>query len=157
MKRLWLLRHAKAVPADGSVADVARVLAPRGERDALVMGERLRARTLRTAQIVAAANAYPREAIVVDARLYLAPPRDILAVVTTVLPEVQSLLVVGHNPGLSDLAAQLAPELRDEDLPTCGVAALEQAGDDWATLSAASARLAYYDFPKNPAPQATSR
>lgn len=171
MKRLLLLRHAKAVPADGSIADAARALAPRGERDAQVMGERLRAhgprpdliltspaaRTLRTAQIVAAATDCRRDAIAVDARLYLAAPREILAAVATVARDVGTLLVVGHNPGLSELAAQLAPQLDDEDLPTCGIVALEEPADDWASVGAGRARLAYYDFPKNLGPPVTSR
>jgi phosphohistidine phosphatase len=171
VKRLLLLRHAKAVPADGSIADAARPLAPRGERDAQVMGDRLRARgprpdliltspatrTLRTAQLVAAANEYRRDAIAVDARLYLASPREILAAVATVTRDVGTLLVVGHNPGLSELALQLAPEIDDEDLPTCGLVALEEPGDDWASVGTGQAHLAYYDFPKNPASPIKSR
>jgi phosphohistidine phosphatase len=67
MRQLSLLRHAKAAPAEQALADIARPLAERGERDARRIGERLRqhqlppnlilaspsARTLRTAQLVA--------------------------------------------------------------------------------------------------------
>jgi len=171
VKRLLLLRHAKAVPADGSIADAARTLAPRGERDAQIMGERLRARgprpdlilaspaarTLQTAQIVAAANEYRRDAIAVDTRLYLASPLEILAAVAGVARDVQTLLVVGHNPGLSELAQRLAPGLDDGDLPTCAIVALEDLGADWANAGAARAHLAYYDFPKNPTRPVTNR
>ena len=77
MKRLLLLRHAKAVPATDPLTDIDRPLAERGERDARRIGERLRrqqlhptsiltspaARALRTAQLVAEAIDYPRDAI----------------------------------------------------------------------------------------------
>ena len=165
MKQLFLLRHAKAVPAETAANDAARQLAPRGERDARIMAERLRdrgvrvdliltspaARTLRTAELVAAMVGYRRDAIVVDERLYLATPHEILAVIATARATIGSLLVVGHNPGLSEVAAELLPELA-ADLPTAGIVALEVQSDDWASVGAARRRLTYYDFPKNPAP-----
>ena len=83
MKRLLLLRHAKAVPATDPLVDFDRPLADRGERDAERIGERLRqqepppaliltspaARALRTAQLVARTIDYPRDAIALDRRL----------------------------------------------------------------------------------------
>jgi phosphohistidine phosphatase len=169
--RLMLLRHAKAVPAAEAPTDASRPLAARGERDARLIGERLReretrlgsivaspaTRTLQTAQIVAAAHEYPRERIVVDERLYLAGPVEILAVIDTFDPAVQSVLVVGHNPGLSELAAALVPELANTDLPTCGLLALDAAGHDWANVRNAPLRIAYRDSPKDAWPPAMIR
>lgn len=169
--RLLLLRHAKAVPAAEAPTDASRPLAARGERDARLIGERLRergtrvdsivtspaTRTLQTAQIVAAAYDYPRERIVVDERLYLAGPVEILTVIGTFAPTLTSVLVVGHNPGLRELAAALAPELGDTDLPTCGLVALEAAGHDWANLQDAPLRVVYRDSPKDAWPPAMIR
>ena len=164
--RLLLLRHAKAVPPAEAPTDARRPLAARGERDARLMGERLRerearlssivtspaTRTLQTAQIVAAAQDYPRERIIVDERLYLADPAEILTVIAAFDPTRTCVLVVGHNPGLSELAAALAPELGDSDLPTCGLVALDTASRDWASLRTAPLRLAYRDSPKDARP-----
>jgi phosphohistidine phosphatase len=160
--QLLLLRHAKAVPAAEAPTDASRPLASRGERDAHLIAARLRERgtrldsivtsparrTLHTAEIVAAAQDYPRERIVVDGRLYLASPVDTLTVIAGFDPRHTSVLVVGHNPGLSELAAALVPELGDIDLPTCGLVALDVASGDWTRLQHLPPRLAYTDSPK---------
>lgn len=166
MKRLLLLRHAKAVPADNGVADFARELAERGKRDARRMGERLARRharpdaivaspaerALRTAQLVADAWGYAREQIASDKRLYLAEPAEILAVIAEQAPGVGTLLIVGHNPGLTELAHALLPTLDVDDLPTSGIVALDLAIGSWEERPGASPALAYYDSPKNGAP-----
>jgi phosphohistidine phosphatase len=165
-KRLLLLRHAKAVPADGTAADFTRPLADRGERDSRRMGERLRlrqrhahpdlilaspaVRTRQTAAIVATTLAYPHENIALDESLYLADPDEIMAVIALQAPTIACLLVVGHNPGITELAHRLLPSLAIDDLPTAAVVALDADIRRWADLARASTRLAYYDFPKNP-------
>jgi phosphohistidine phosphatase len=164
MRRLLLLRHAKAVPVDDAIADFGRELAERGERDARRIGERLRQRNavpdsivaspapraLRTAELVAAEWSYPAKRIVTDQRLYLAEPEEILVVIGEQDPKLETLLIVGHNPGLTDLAHALLPTLDVDDLPTAGIVALDSPGKNWAEISASAATLAYYEFPKNP-------
>ncbi|HUQ53518.1 MAG TPA: histidine phosphatase family protein [Gammaproteobacteria bacterium] len=172
MKRLLLLRHAKAVPAEEPLADIARPLADRGERDARRVGERLRqhqeppgriltspaARTLQTAQIVAAAFAERADALVIERRLYLAEPAALLDVIANQEPHLDSLLVVGHNPGLSELVHDLLPQFEVDDLPTCAIVALDYpAGAEWLRIETAAPRLAYYDFPKNSREPVTAR
>ncbi|HEY9181909.1 MAG TPA: histidine phosphatase family protein [Gammaproteobacteria bacterium] len=170
-KRLLLLRHAKAVPADGTFADIARPLAPRGERDSRHMGERMRrrherfdlvlaspsVRTRQTAELVATAVGYPRDKIAFDERLYLADPEEIAAVIAAQSPVIRCLLVVGHNPGLSELAHRLSPELAVDDLPTAALVALEVDIGRWADVTESTNRLEYYDFPKNPNAPTTIR
>ena len=171
MRRLLLLRHAKAVPAEQAVADIARPLAERGERDVRRIAERLRhqsppqlilaspsARTLRTAQLVATAFDLPQGSIAVDPRLYLAEPNILLTVIAAQSASIARLLVVGHNPGLTDLVHALAPAFAVDDLPTGAIVALDNpATVDWPGLGQATARLAYYDFPKNPDAPVTPR
>ena len=172
MRRLLLLRHAKAVPAEHALDDIARPLAERGERDARRIGERLRAhqlspslilaspatRTLQTARLVAASVDYPRDAIALERRLYLAEPPSIVEVIAEQAPAIESLLVVGHNPGLTQVVHDLLPSFDVEDLPTGAVVALEYAAaDHWADVEHAVSRLTYYDFPKNSREPATTR
>ena len=172
MKRLLMLRHAKAVPASEPLADIARPLADRGERDARHIGERLRehgarpalilsspaARALQTAQLVAAALDYPRERIALEQSLYLAPPAVIAAVVAAQSATVDSLLVVGHNPGLSELVHELLPSFHVDDLPTAAIVGLDYAGlTAWSQLRGGAAAFSYYDFPKNPRAPVTRR
>jgi phosphohistidine phosphatase len=164
MKRLLLLRHAKAVPATDPLADSARPLAERGERDARRIGERLcehrvrpalilsspAARALHTAQLVAAALDYPREQIALENRLYLAQPAVIAAVIAAQSAAADSLLVVGHNPGLSELVHELLPGFEVDDLPTAAIVGLDYAGlSSWPRFVGTAATLSYYDFPKN--------
>jgi len=165
MKRLLLLRHAKAGATAQPLADIARPLTERGERDARRIGERLRqyerpptriltspaARTLQTAQLVATAFDQPPEAILIEPRLYLAEPAALETVIADQDSTLESLLLVGHNPGLTELVHELSPSFAVEDLPTAAIVVLEYpSGTTWTQLEAAEARLAYYDFPKNP-------
>jgi phosphohistidine phosphatase len=173
MKRLLLLRHAKAVPASEPLADSARPLAVRGERDARRVGERLRqnrlrpalilaspaARALHTAQLVASALDYAPGEIALENRLYLAAPATILDVIAAQKVAVEALLVVGHNPGLSELVHELLPAFDVDDLPTAAVVGLDYADpvDEWSQIAGAVATLAYYDFPKNAGAPVTRR
>ena len=164
MRRLLLLRHAKAVPASESLVDIDRPLAERGERDARLIGQRLKrqrlrpalmlsspaARALRTARLVAHEIDYPLEAIALDRRLYLAEPAAIVEIIAGQDPSIQTLLVVGHNPGLTELVHRLVPAFEVEDMPTCAIVALDYAdAAAWDRVERTTAVLHYYDFPKN--------
>jgi len=164
VKRLLLLRHAKSSWSDDGLADSERPLSGRGERDAPRMGARLRKRGIRpglvitspavrarrTASLVARALDYPDGAIRLEATLYLAAPAEILTVVAAQADAIDCLLVVGHNPGLTELTNLLLPELALANLPTTGVVVVDCAGERWAEVRNAQRQLVYYDYPKNP-------
>ena len=172
MKRLLLLRHAKAVPATEPLVDIDRPLAERGERDASRIGDRLRrqqlhptliltspaARALRTAQLVAKAIDYARDAISLDRRLYLAAPAATVEVIGAQNDAIKTLVVVGHNPGLTELVHQLLPTFDVDDLPTCAVVGIDYIDAvGWKGIASAAAELCYYDYPKNTRAPITSR
>ena len=163
MKQLILFRHAKS-SWDDDVDDVDRPLAPRGERDAPRMGKRLKARHARpalilashatraqqTADLVARALGLGPKELTTDKALYLASPDTILGVVARLDDAHSCVLLVGHNPGLTELVNRLLPRLALENLPTSGVVAIDFATTSWKGTSTAEAKLAYYDYPKNP-------
>jgi phosphohistidine phosphatase len=165
VKRLILLRHAKSSWSEQGLPDFERPLSGRGERDAPRMGARLRERGIhpdlvlsspalrarRTASLVARALDYADDAIELDATLYLAAPAEILAVVAKKPDAVHCLLVVGHNPGLTELTNLLLPELELANLPTAGTVVVDCATERWAEVGNAQRRLVYYDYPKNAA------
>ena len=172
MRRLLLLRHAKAVPATEPLVDIDRPLAERGERDARRIGERLRrqqlhptliltspaARALRTAQLVAEAIDYARDAIALDRRLYLAEPAATVDIIAAQNDATKTLIVVGHNPGLTELVHQLLPTFEVDDLPTCAVVGLDYVDAvRWQSIATAAAELCYYDYPKNTGAPVTAR
>jgi len=162
MKILTLVRHAKSSWKDTSLADRDRPLNRRGERDAPEMGRRIAAAGIRpsliisspavrawtTARIIAEEIGYPREFLQRDKGLYLASVNGILDVIVSQDAGFNSLMLVGHNPGLTDFANYLVPGLTN-NIPTAGVVSVQLDADDWSLYDKPGVELLFYDFPKN--------
>jgi phosphohistidine phosphatase len=171
MKRLFLLRHAKAQPADGSVEDFDRTLMLSGMQDGGVMARHLRkndyvldlilcsssARTVQTAELVL--HEIECEIEYRD-NLYLAEAAKIAAAVRAAPPSVASLMVVGHNPGLEACAALLAREpvrrkerarheALEEKFPTCALAVLDFDVGRWRDMAQGAGKLVEFVRPKD--------
>jgi phosphohistidine phosphatase len=160
-RRLTLLRHAKSSWDDATLDDFDRPLNARGQRDAPVMGRRLLARGARptliltspavrarkTAQIVARELGYPREFLQREPDLYLATPDTILDVVARQDDSFRDILVVGHNPGLTELANRLMDGSLD-NLPTCGVMVFGFDLPGWEALPGQTGELLWFDYPR---------
>ena len=145
VRQLLILRHAKSSWADASLDDWQRPLNERGLRDAPRVGDLLRERSLvpdliissdavrarTTAQIVAKSAGYTRE-LMVAPTLYHATPSDVIEVLNDVDDDAQSVMIVGHNPGLEDLIEQLTGEAHG--LPTAALMQLEIGIDRWSAL-----------------------
>jgi phosphohistidine phosphatase len=146
MKTLLVLRHAKSSWSDATLDDQKRPLNKRGRRDAPRMGalvHRLRltpdviissdaVRARLTAEAVAEAAHYAGR-ILLDQRLYMASAADILAVLRTVQQsKAEIAMIVGHNPGLEELIAQLTG--LPQDLPTAALAQIVLPIDRWRDL-----------------------
>ncbi len=163
MNRLCLMRHAKAVPQGTVDEDRARALAPRGERAARVVADWMARQGLlpdlalcssadRTRQtleaMLPALGAGP--ALSYEDGLYLAAPGALLDRLRKVAAKYRTVLLIGHNPGLHELAMGLAGgdtgklvrRLR-ENMPTAALACFDCAGG-WATLGRDDTRLALY-------------
>ena len=168
MKRLTLLRHAKSSWDDPLLPDFERPLNRRGERDAPTMGRRLReagarpsliltstaARALATARQVADALGYPREFLQTDKALYLASAEQLREIVSLQDDTFRDLMLVGHNPGLTELANEISDRPID-NLPTCSAMVIDLPIDTWqALMEEVRGNCRLYDFPRNPAPPA---
>ena len=165
MHTLYLLRHAKSSWSDSSLTDHERPLAPRGERDAKRVAKHLRrlevrpalvlcssaVRTRATAELILPALAgAPLE---VEEGLYGAGSEALLERLRAVPESVASVLLIGHNPGLHELALTLAssgPERKrlEEKLPTAGLATLVVPRSPWRGLGRGDAELVGYVVPK---------
>lgn len=120
MERLILMRHGKAERHAQSGGDFERALAESGRADALVMGRVLaRAdvapdlmlvssarRTRETAERVAAS--FPAARVEHLRELYHADPEDVVQVIEAYADSAATVMIVGHNPGLHELALRLA-------------------------------------------------
>jgi phosphohistidine phosphatase len=162
VKRLIVVRHAKAEKAEAHRSDFERPLAGRGRRDAAEMGHRLARRgiqpdavvsspaprALETARIVARELDFPWSEIQLRDRAYEAGGREWLSLLRELHDPVQCAMIVGHNPGLTELVQTLVTAFSAQ-LPTAAVAVLDLAVDSWATLRAGSGSLLLFDSPKS--------
>lgn len=164
MRRLMLLRHAKADTPEG-IRDHDRPLAPRGRRQSQEMGKYMghhglepdlvivstARRTQETWELLrpALSNAPAQQN---DARIYEASPSDILQVIRETAASVNVLLLIGHNPGFERLAASLVRTGRpsalarlQREFPTAGLAVIDFADGNWDELSEGDGHLERFE------------
>jgi phosphohistidine phosphatase len=100
-----------------------------------------------TAKVIADEIGYPAEFLQREDSLYLASLDDLLGAVVAQDTGFNSLMVVGHNPGLTEFANFLIPGLTN-NLPTAGVVSVQIDQDDWNLYEQAKAELLAFDYPK---------
>lgn len=122
MDRLILLRHGKAEADAASGRDFDRPLTGRGRRDALIVAKALDEAGLRPDLVLvspaaraaqtweAMAEVFPEAEVKADPELYEISPDAILALARSEAGAARTVMVVGHNPGLGQLAAWLAQD-----------------------------------------------
>jgi phosphohistidine phosphatase len=166
MRTLMLLRHAKAVVADGKIRDRDRPLASRGQKDAPKIGAYMgRHRLMPDRALVSpskrtqdtwalVAPALGPVQVTFDERLYDASPQTVMDVIQEIGTACPTLLVLGHNPALQRVAVGLvatgdldAREQLHESLPTSGLVTIEFPFDDWRKLHAQAGRLGLFVTP----------
>lgn len=166
-RRLLLLRHAKASRGSPELADEERPLSRRGRAAASALGGWLARRRVRIDRVLCSPSRRTRETLAllalapeipvayVDA-LYLASARTLLARLRRLPPRVHTVLVVGHDPGLDQLARSLAEQGRGRALalleagfPTGSLAELRVPEESWAVLAAGSAELTRFTRPRD--------
>jgi phosphohistidine phosphatase len=166
MHTLYLLRHAKSSWADQTLPDRERPLARRGRRDATRIAKHLARLQIAPELILCSSAERTRETlellrpalgtastVSLETELYAASADELLERIRVVPEAVPSVMVIGHNPGLQDLALLLASagaELRrlEGKFPTAGLATLALANTTWRRLSESDAALAAYVVPK---------
>lgn len=149
VKKLFLVRHAKSSRDDAALPDKDRSLAGRGRRDAPEMGKRLAQRGVKpdlivsspalrarlTAELIARKLDYKLKHLAVDDRLYGGGPDGLLDAIHEINDKVRSVMLVGHNPELTELAHRLSSEITH--LPTCAVAEFTFDEKSWSGVGPA--------------------
>lgn len=172
MKRLLLLRHAKA-EQDPAKGDHARSLAPRGRRGAPLVARALRKGGFEPDTVLCSTAARTRETWALTApelkgeasveftdALYLAPWRAIINVARETGDSCRTLMIVGHNPGMEDCAAALLSHAADDPerarrvllaakFPTGAVAVIDCDIDRWADLAPSCGALTDFIRPRD--------
>ena len=167
MKRLSLLRHAKSSWADPELCDFDRPLKKRGIKAARAMGEELRRRDISFDLVLASPAKRILETIAcfekgygrpLDTRfeqgIYEASALGLWQIIERASNGSNSLLLVGHQPGLQNLATMTAArsdprhhELRDY-FPTAAFAMIAFDTDDWRSIEPGTGRVELYLTPR---------
>jgi phosphohistidine phosphatase len=166
MHTLYLLRHAKSSWADPNLPDHERPLAARGRRDAKRVAKYLARLRIEPELVLCSSAERTRETlelmrpalgatptITLEEQLYAASSYRLLERIRSVPESVASVMLIGHNPGLQQLALVLAStgaELArlEAKFPTAALATLTVANTTWSRLSQHDAALTAYVVPK---------
>ena len=160
-KTLILVRHAKSSWSDSTLNDIQRPLNKRGNKDAPKMGKHLAKmkikpqaifsssglRALTTARLISVELGMKPTEIIVEDDLYTFNYDQLLNVIQTIPDDYKEIMVVGHNPAVTDVTNILSGSQID-NIPTCGVAVLEFSVDSWKDVSRNTANLSRFDYPK---------
>ena len=176
MKKLLLLRHAKSSWKNPTLSDFDRPLNERGRDAARDMGRHIAMEGLVPELVLCSTAARAEETwTIAEASLsgtgvalaapevkhfrslYLAPPARILETIRRQAPEVGSIMVIAHNPGLENLTARLAGPGSDrralarvqEKYPTAALALFTYESSTWSELEDGAARLTGFVQPRD--------
>lgn len=161
MKRqLVLARHTKSSWADYSLNDFNRPLKKNRMNEAVRMAAHLKElgflpdlvicspalRTAQTAELFCKGLDYRPNDVIRDILLYESSAAEYKRVLEKVKPEFKSLLLIGHNPSLTDFANRYLP-IRIDELPTTGVIWVEFESSNWKFEENTLFSLKYFLFP----------
>ncbi len=159
MKKLFIVRHAKSSWSEGK-EDFDRKLKKRGMTDAGFMAEKLMSRGVKIQKIVSSSakrttdtteimNTYlgiPKKDVSFTNDLYLASPKSMIAQIRETPDDIDELMIVAHNPGVTQVVNHLANE-HYENIPTLGIACILFDDKSWSTIKN-HGKLGFYIFPK---------
>ena len=161
MKTLYLLRHAKSSWHYSELDDFERPLNKRGRRDVHLMGKIISdkniypdliisspaVRAAFTARIISEMIDYPEDHLLYHNMIYEATTSTLLNIIHNIDNQSGSLILVGHNPGLTLLINYLADRSID-NLPTCGFYGIELAIKKWSDISEKCGKQILHEYPK---------
>ncbi len=162
MKEIFLIRHAKSDWGSMDVKDIDRPLKGRGVRDALMMGSYMirhfgkkpsliytspACRAFHTAVLYCRGMEIACESVRVREQLYLASYNELLAFIRRSPSSVDSLALIAHNPGITDLANFFLEEAI-HNIPTSGFVYMSFDVDTWEEVKSGSMKDHAFHYPK---------
>jgi phosphohistidine phosphatase len=168
MKTIYLLRHAKSSWDDSHLADHDRPLAPRGRKAAALVGAYLATQRPLPDLVLCSSATRARQtgdavtaplggstAPLVQEEIYGADDAGLLTILRGLPEQVETVMLIGHNPAMADLASSLAGDGEDvalvrmgEKFPTGAFARLSFGGS-WAELAGGAAYLESFVLPRS--------
>ena len=164
MKRtLLMIRHAKSSWANPLQSDFERPLNERGQHDAPLMGRRLQQagivpsviisstarRTRETAEHIAAATGYDPGAIKWEEKLYHCIPSVFEELIYELNDNLKTVVIIAHNPGITEFVNQLSPEFFTGNMPTCGIVGAQFEAASWEEFPTVKRKVFLFYYPRN--------
>jgi phosphohistidine phosphatase len=161
-KILLVVRHAKSSWDITDLNDFERPLNDRGKKDAPQMAKRLidknipvdafvsspAKRAKKTAELFCETYGKSEEAIVYVSKLYHAPVEVFYEVVDGLYDSFNTVAIFSHNPGITEFVNTLTDEVNIDNLPTCGVCAVQVKIKKWSDFKKAKKEFLFFDYPK---------
>jgi phosphohistidine phosphatase len=163
MLKLFLLRHAKSSWQDVTLDDFERPLKENGLKEASFMGgvynkfcdsmpdaviSSHARRALETAQLFAKEIDYPLKKIILQKNIYGATSEELFEVLRDIGDEYKNVVMVGHNPGFTELANHIIDGVDIDNIPTCGLLGIEFDVKSWKKIEEKSGKLFCFEYPK---------
>ena len=162
MKTLLLIRHAKAETAF-TLNDFERRLNERGKKDAPEMARRLvhkkikidafvsspAKRAKKTAELFCKEMGDKEDSVIFVTALYQASAEIFFEVIALLDDPFQTVALFAHNPGITNFANELVPEIKLDNMPTCAVFAVQADISKWSAFGKAKREFLLFDYPKN--------
>ena len=162
MKTLLLIRHAKSSWDDPELTDYERPLNERGKKDAPAMAEKLYERGIKidafvtsparrarkTAEQFAKRYKKEKEDLLLKTELYMASDEAFNSVIEKLNDDIDCVAVFSHNPGITDFANSLTDDIRIDNIPTCGIFAVQADCKHWSDFRHAKKEFWFFDYPK---------
>ncbi|MEO6488328.1 MAG: histidine phosphatase family protein [Ferruginibacter sp.] len=163
MKKLFLVRHAKSSWENFSVADRDRPLNARGKQDAPEMAKRLLDKKIRidafvtspakrakkTCKIFCKEFEHKEADILEVGKLYEASTETFFQVVSELDSNANCVAIFSHNPGITDFANMLCEHVKIDNMPTCGIFAVECHIKTWNEFGDSKKTFLFFDYPKS--------
>ena len=161
MKHILLTRHAASDDPDPELNDIDRPLNKHGLHDTPLMGQRLinreikpqaiisstAVRAMTTAVLLAKELDCPSDKILRNENVYTATPDQLMDIIRNFDNGKDWIMMMGHNPSISQLVSILCGDFV-QNMPTCGIYALECQVDDWQAVGPHSAKILFFEYPK---------
>jgi phosphohistidine phosphatase len=161
-KTLLIVRHAKSSWDVGTLNDFERPLNERGKKDAPMMAKRLldkkvtleafvsspAKRAKKTAELFAAAYGKTDADVVYVSKLYHAAAEVFFEVVEELDDSFSKVALFSHNPGITEFVNLLLENVRIDDMPTCGVFAVQVQVEKWKDFKKSRKDFLFFDYPK---------
>lgn len=162
MKSLFIVRHAKSSWDNITLQDFDRPLNERGKKDAPEMAKRLHERKIKidafisspakrakkTAKFFCKEFGVSENKIILADNLYQASQSTFYEVVSGLSGNHKRVALFSHNPGITDFVNTLCKDVKIDNMPTCGIFAIEIDIEKWELFKEAEKKFLFFDYPK---------